>query len=63
LEYVLEKKKEYASFPNQKLSLWEVFKYLDTIIDESDPDNDLPQYVHAYQTGLSIANRYFEEGS
>lgn len=48
LEYVLEKKREYASYPNLKLGLWEVFAELDTIVDESDPDNDLPQYVHAY---------------
>jgi len=42
LEYVLEKKREYASYPNLKLGLWEVFAELDTIVDESDPDNDLP---------------------
>jgi len=58
----LSTKKTYTSFPNMKMDLWTVFKYLDTIIDESDPDNDLPQYVHAFQTALSLENRYFEEG-
>jgi len=42
LEYVVEKKREYANYPNLKLGLWEVFAELDTIVDESDPDNDLP---------------------
>jgi len=48
LDYVLEMKKKYAAFPKMTLGLWDVLKVLDTIVDESDPDNDLPQYVHAY---------------
>lgn len=57
---MLNKKNEYNNFNNLKLGLWEVFAELDTIIDESDPDNDLPQYVHAFQTAISIENRYFD---
>jgi len=42
LEYVLEMKKKYTSFPASKLNMWDVFALLDAIVDESDPDNDLP---------------------
>lgn len=37
----------------------DLIKKMDEIIDESDPDTDLPQSVHAYQTGESIYNNYF----
>ena len=36
----------------------DLIKKMDEIIDESDPDTDLPQSVHAYQTGESIYENY-----
>ncbi|MDX1902036.1 MAG: inositol oxygenase family protein [Gammaproteobacteria bacterium] len=35
-------------------TIMDVFKLLDQIIDESDPDTDLPQSFHAYQTGEAL---------
>ena len=40
----------------QPKSTWEVILRLDEIIDESDPDNDLPQSVHSYQTAIALRN-------
>jgi len=34
--------------------LMDVFGLLDSVIDESDPDTDLPQIYHAYQTAESL---------
>ena len=32
------------------MGIWDAVSLLDTIVDESDPDMDLPQSYHAYQT-------------
>lgn len=32
----------------------DVFTILDHLVDESDPDTDFPQIIHAYQTGESL---------
>ena len=36
----------------------EIFHLLERIVDDSDPDTDLPQDIHAYQTGESLRQRY-----
>lgn len=50
LAFVLSKKAEYLPLRHQKLGIWDAVSLLDTIIDESDPDLNLPQSYHAYQT-------------
>jgi len=42
-------------------NVWNLIEKLDKIVDESDPDNNLPQIVHAYQTAEKILE-YFENG-
>ena len=44
--------------PNKKYNIWNIINIFNSIVDESDPDCDLPQIVHAYQTAESIKNRY-----
>ena len=51
--YIKQKKKEYSIF-NKKYYIWDLIALLDTIKDESDPDTNLPQIIHAYQTALEI---------
>ena len=63
LEYVLNMKINYAKYPNLKKTIWEVIKLLETIIDESDPDTDESQLVHACQTTALIICKYFQYGS
>ncbi len=58
LVFVKDMIKKYKEFPSKFLNVWESFLLLDKVIDESDPDNDLPQIIHAYQTAESIKNRY-----
>lgn len=57
LSYVLSMKQKYK-YSFIKKNIWETLDSLDYIIDESDPDNDLPQIVHAYQTAESLYSRY-----
>lgn len=64
LFFVQSMKKIYASrngFTNAqgnkiRKRLMDVFAELDKVIDESDPDTDLPQIFHAYQTGEALKN-------
>jgi len=50
LNFVLAKKKEYYPLNKLKMSIWEAMAALDKIVDESDPDLDSAQTIHAFQT-------------
>ncbi len=63
IKYVKNMKKIYLSNINRKYNIWYLINKLDEIIDESDPDSELPQIFHAYQTAESIKKRYFLNNS
>ena len=50
LEFVHAKKAEYGALDHARMSVWEALDRLAEVVDESDPDLDLPQPVHALQT-------------
>ena len=54
LDYVIKKKKQYSVLNNQKLSMKDALSQLDNFIDPSDPDLDIPNSIHAYQTAERI---------
>jgi inositol oxygenase len=54
LEFVQEKKAEYCALKRGKKSIWEMAEYLNTLIDDSDPDTDLTQIEHLLQTAEAI---------
>src|SRR6266700_6870004 len=43
LDFVLAKEKEYFALAKGKKSIWEAAEYLNTMVDDSDPDTDLTQ--------------------
>ena len=53
LSFVNKMHKKYLNFEN-KLSFNEIFKNLETFIDISDPDINLPNYYHGIQTAEKI---------
>ena len=57
-EHVKRMRQKFMNPPYRKNSIWEITDKLNDIVDESDPDTDLPQIVHSYQTAESIKNRY-----
>jgi inositol oxygenase len=61
VEFVSKNKNIYTSEPFKKYNFWVMMDKLDTIIDESDPDTDLPQIIHNCQAAESIENRYISE--
>ncbi len=54
LEFVKEKKKEFLPLNRKKMGMWEAMEYLNTLVDDSDPDTDLSQLQHLLQTAEAI---------
>jgi inositol oxygenase len=54
LDFVLAKKKEFLSFDRRRMGIWEAMEYLNTLVDDSDPDTDLSQLEHLVQTAEQI---------
>ena len=54
LDFVLSKKADYLQLNRRTMTVWEALEYLDTLVDDSDPDLDLTQIDHALQTAESI---------
>ena len=54
LDFVLAKKKEYLGLNRKRMRVWEALEYLETLVDDSDPDTDLTQIEHAMQTAEAI---------
>jgi len=53
-DFVLEKEKEFLSLNRREMSLWDAVEYLNTLVDDSDPDIDLDQTQHLLQTSEAI---------
>lgn len=58
LDFVLAKKEEYQQKLRNgtKMSVWQALEYLNGIVDDSDPDTQLPQIQHALQTAERLRN-------
>ncbi len=54
VDFVLAKEKEYYALAKGKKSIWEAAEYLNTLVDDSDPDTDLSQIEHLMQTSEAI---------
>jgi inositol oxygenase len=55
-DFVQTKRKEYLQLNRRQMSVWEALEYLNTLVDDSDPDTDLSQLVHLLQTAEQIRN-------
>jgi len=53
-DFVLKKEGEFLKFDKRKMSLWDAVDFLNTLIDDSDPDIDLDQTQHLLQTSEAI---------
>jgi inositol oxygenase len=54
LDFVTAKKGEYCGLNRGKKGIWEQADYLNTLVDDSDPDTDLTQIEHLLQTAEAI---------
>jgi inositol oxygenase len=53
-DFVCEKESEFLQFNKREMSLWDAVEYLNTLIDNSDPDIELDQLQHLLQTSEAI---------
>jgi inositol oxygenase len=53
-EFVLGKKSEYGPLAKRRMGVWEAMEFLNTLVDDSDPDTNLSQIEHAMQTSEAI---------
>jgi len=50
LQFVREKKRQYLPKNRGSMGIWQAMEYLNTLVDDSDPDTDLTQIEHLLQT-------------
>src|ERR1043166_3259213 len=53
-EFVQEKKRQYCAKTKGEMGIWEALDYLNTLVDDSDPDTSLSQIQHNLQTAEAI---------
>lgn len=54
LAFVQAKKREYLPLGKRRMGMWEALEYLNTLVDDSDPDTNLSQIEHLLQTAEAI---------
>ena len=54
LAFVLEKKRQYLPLRTRRMGMWEAMEFLNTLVDDSDPDTDLSQIEHLMQTAEAV---------
>src|SRR5205823_5345996 len=53
-DFVQSKRKEFLSLNRRQMGIWDALEYLNTLVDDSDPDTDLSQLDHLLQTAEQI---------
>ena len=54
VDFVRQKREQYLSLDKRRMGIWEAMEYLNQLVDDSDPDIDLPQIEHLLQTAEAI---------
>jgi inositol oxygenase len=54
VDFVREKRDDYLRLNRRKMGLWDGLEFLNTLVDDSDPDTALPQIEHLLQTAEAI---------
>jgi inositol oxygenase len=54
LDFVLAKKRQFLPLRHKRMGIWEAMEFLNTLVDDSDPDTQLTQIEHLLQVAESI---------
>ena len=54
LDFARGKQAEFSTRNRRSMGIWEACEYLNTLVDDSDPDTDLSQLEHLLQTSEAI---------
>jgi len=52
--FVLAKKADFLRFNRREMTWWDALDYLNTLVDDSDPDTAMPQVDHLLQTAEAM---------
>jgi len=52
--FVQAKKRQYLALDHRRMAVWMALEYLNTLVDDSDPDTELSQIDHSLQTAEAI---------
>lgn len=58
VDFVDRKMAQWTKFDKMELTIMEALEKLNDVIDESDPDVDMPNIVHAFQTAEEIRRKH-----
>src|SRR4051794_11429689 len=53
-DFVREKKRDFLALNRKRMTVWQAAEFLNTLIDDSDPDTDMTQLEHLLQTAEQI---------
>jgi inositol oxygenase len=53
-EFVQERKRQYLKKDHRVMGIWEAMEFLNTLVDDSDPDTELTQIEHLMQAAEAI---------
>lgn len=53
-DFVRARKRQFLAHDRRNMSVWEAMEFLNTLVDDSDPDTDLSQLEHLLQTAEQI---------
>src|SRR5205814_103007 len=53
-DFVRAKKRDYLALDKRRMGVWGAMEFLNTLVDDSDPDTDLTQIEHLLQTSEAI---------
>lgn len=54
LEFVLARKRRFMRLNRERMTIWDAMEFLNSLVDDSDPDTDLSQIEHLMQTAEAI---------
>lgn len=54
VEFNREARDRFLPARRRQMSIWEAMEYLNQLVDDSDPDTELPQIAHAIQTAEAM---------
>jgi inositol oxygenase len=61
VDFVRQQYDRWLKFDHSRMSIYQALEQLNGIVDESDPDVDVPNIYHAYQTAEAIRKVYPEQ--
>ena len=60
-DFVCQQEQKWLGLTHGQYTIWEIIDLLNNFVDKSDPDLDIPNIIHCFQTAESIRREYPSE--